>query len=197
MLRRIAVVGDSLEHGGQILPYAGPVFTMGDAGRQIALIGGQAYCEACKSKGVIAKTGGPRRLDFLSETAVDGDIVLCKCPTPPRIVATLAGESWCDDMAETLGVVSPVTAAGNGVVTAGAGIASEAKDTFGEQVRATERGASEGYPYFIETSDGQTFSGRLDESGHLPRVYTYNADDYTVYWGDEALAKQDGMTDAE
>ncbi len=100
-------------------------------------------------------------------------------------------------MAETLGVVSPVTATGNGVVTAGAGTTSEAKDTFDEQVRATERGASEGYPYFIETSDGQTFSGRLDESGHLPRVYTYSADDYTVYWGDEALAKQDGMTDAE
>lgn len=24
MMRRIAVVGDSLEHGGQVLPYAGP-----------------------------------------------------------------------------------------------------------------------------------------------------------------------------
>jgi hypothetical protein len=197
MMRRIAVVGDSLEHGGQVLPYTGPVVTFGDAGRQVALIGGQAYCEACKSKGVIAKTGGPRRLDFLSETAADGDIVLCKCPTPPRIVATLAGESWCDDMAETLGVVSPITATGHGVVTAAVGTASEAKDTFDEQVRATERGASEGYPYFIETSDGQTFSGRLDESGHLPRVYTYSADEYTVYWGDEALAKQDGLTDAE
>jgi len=190
MMRRIAVVGDSLEHGGQVLPYAGPVVTFGDAGRQ-------AYCEACKSKGVIAKTGGPRRLDFLSETAADGDIVLCKCPTPPRIVATLAGESWCDDVAETLGVISPVTAAGDGLAATGAATASEAKDTFDEQVRATERGASEGYPYFIETSDGQTFSGRLDESGHLPRVYTYSADDYTVFWGDEALAKQGGMTDAE
>ena len=64
---------------------------------------------------------------------------------------------------------------GDGVATAGDDIASVARDTFDEQVRATESGASEGYPYFIETSDGQVFSGRLDEQGHLPRVYTYGA----------------------
>lgn len=194
MLRRIAVVGDSLEHGGQILPYVGPVFAMGEAGRQVALVGGQAYCAACKRTGVIAKTGGPRRLDFMGETAADGDVVLCGCSTPPRIVATLSGESWCDDMAETLGVVSPVTTPSDSVAAAASGgIASVAKDTFDEQVRATESGASEGYPYFIETTDGQVFSGRLDEQGHLPRVHTYTADDYTVYWGDEALAKQGGI----
>ncbi|WP_414706656.1 PAAR domain-containing protein [Ralstonia sp. UBA689] len=78
-MRRIAVVGDSLERGGEIMPYAGPVFTMGDAGHQVALIGGQAYCRACKSTGVIAKAGGPRRIDFMGETAADGDIVLCGC----------------------------------------------------------------------------------------------------------------------
>ncbi|RKP46817.1 PAAR domain-containing protein [Trinickia fusca] len=193
MLRRIAVVGDSLEHGGQILPYVGPVVAMGNAGHQVALIGGQAYCEACKRTGLIAKTGGPRRLRFMGETAADGDVVLCSCSTPPRIVATLAGESWCDDMADTMGVVSPTEAAGNSVATAGGGIASAVTGTFDEQVRATESGASEGYPYFVEASDGQVFSGRLDEHGHLPRVYTYSADDYTVYWGDEALAKQDGI----
>jgi len=51
MRRRIAVVGDKLEHGGEILPYRGRVFTMG-AGYQAALIGGYAYCEACKSTGI-------------------------------------------------------------------------------------------------------------------------------------------------
>lgn len=194
MLRRIAVVGDSLEHGGQILPYTGPVFTIGDAGHQVALIGGQAYCEACRRIGAIAKTGGPRRLDFMGETAADGDIVRCGCSTPPRIVATLAGESWCDDMAETLGAGRPATAVGTRISAAADGSdVSPAKATYDEQVRATESGASEGYPYFIETGDGQVFSGRLDQQGRLPRVCTYGADEYTVYWGDEALAKQDGI----
>ncbi|MHA7680032.1 PAAR domain-containing protein [Cupriavidus sp. PET2-C1] len=98
MMRRVACVGDELEHGGDILPYSGQPFTIGN-GHQVALIGGQAYCAACKSTGTIAKSGGPRRLNFMGETAADGDIVLCKCSTPPRIIALLAGNTWCDDMA--------------------------------------------------------------------------------------------------
>lgn len=185
MMRRIAVVGDSLERGGRILPYVGPVFTIGDAGRQVALIGGSAYCEACKSTGMIAKAGGPRRIDFMGETAADGDIVLCGCPTPPRIVATLSGESWCDDMAETMGVVASSK-------TVGGGVASVVAGRFDEQVHATGHGASEGYPYFIETGDGRIFSGRPDRDSHLPRIHTDTTYDYSIYWGDEALAKQDG-----
>lgn len=184
MMRRIAVVGDGLEHGGEILPYAGPVFTVGDAGRQVALIGGQAYCEACKSNGIIAKTGGPRRLSFIRETAADRDVVLCNCPMPAQIVATLAGESWCDDMAESRGSVASSR-------TVGGGVAAVVIGTFDEQVRATGHGASEGYPYFIETADGRIFSGRLGSAGRLPRVNTDALNDYTVYWGDEALAKED------
>jgi len=95
MLRRIAVVGDQLSTGGRIEQYEGPICTW--EGHQIAIIGGAAYCEKCKSPGVIAKTGGPRRIEFMGETAADGDIVLCDCATPPRIIAKLAGESWCDD----------------------------------------------------------------------------------------------------
>lgn len=185
MMRRIAVVGDTLERGGQILPYAGPVFTMGDVGHQVALIGGAAYCEACKSTGVIAKAGGPRRIDFMGETAADRDIVLCKCSTPPRIVATLAGDSWCDDMAEATGAVVSGKAVGGGV-------GSVVMGAYDEQVPAVGHGASEDYPYFIETADGRTFSGRLENSGHLPRVYADMANDYHVYWGDDALARQEG-----
>ncbi|WP_036023741.1 PAAR domain-containing protein [Paraburkholderia dilworthii] len=93
MMRRIAVVGDRLERGGEILPYAGPTFTIGDGDYQVALIGGAAYCEACKSTGTVAKAGGPGRIDFMGETAADRDIVLCGCASPPHIIATLAGES--------------------------------------------------------------------------------------------------------
>lgn len=106
MMRRIACVGDALKDGGKIPPYVGRTCTFGNAGHQAALIGGQAYCEACKRTGIIAKAGGPRRMNFMGEVALDGDIVLCKCPTPQRIVATLAGNDRYDDGAESAAAVS-------------------------------------------------------------------------------------------
>jgi len=48
-----------------------------------------------------------------------------------------------------------------------------------------------GVPYYIETMDGRTFSGRTGADGLLPRIDTYGEDEYTVHWGDEALAKMD------
>jgi len=110
MKRRIAVVGDALERGGHILPYSGRSSGFDDARHQVALIGGEAYCEACKCIGVIAKAGGPRRIRFMGETALDKDIVLCKCATPPIIMAQLAGNAWGDDMVESMGVVPSQTA---------------------------------------------------------------------------------------
>lgn len=187
MMRRIAVVGDRLENGGEILSYAGPPFTLGDdASHQVALICGEAYCEACKSTGVIAKAGDPRRIEFMGETAADGDIVLCNCPTPPRIVAKLAGESWCDDEAESVGKVASHRTVGGGVSTIVTG-------AFDEQVRGIGRGRLEGYPYYVQMADGRIEAGRLDSTGTLSRVQTGSAaDDYAIYWGDEALVRQDG-----
>jgi hypothetical protein len=46
-----------------------------------------------------------------------------------------------------------------------------------------------GMPYFVQVRDGRTFSGRVGADGLLPRVETYGEDEYTVLWGDEALAR--------
>lgn len=51
----------------------------------------------------------------------------------------------------------------------------------------------EGVPYYVETMDGRTFSGRTGADGLLPRIDTYGEDEYAVYWGDEALAKMEGV----
>ncbi|WP_198118800.1 PAAR domain-containing protein [Massilia rhizosphaerae] len=50
----------------------------------------------------------------------------------------------------------------------------------------------EGVPYFIETLDGRTFSGRAEADGLLARINTFGEDEYTVYWGEEALTKMEG-----
>jgi hypothetical protein len=49
------------------------------------------------------------------------------------------------------------------------------------------------YSYFIETADGRAFSGRVAEGGDLPRVATNTGADYHIYWGDEALAREQGI----
>ncbi|VBB15130.1 PAAR domain-containing protein [Burkholderia stabilis] len=188
MNRRIAVVGDSLSSGGTISSYNGPRFLV--RGHQAALVGGRAFCAACQSIGIIAKAGGPYRLKFQGEVALDRDIVLCGCFTSPSIVAVLAGEAWCDDGLKSLGeVVSSRTATG--------GVTSLKKGAFDEQIEATTRGGAtdghEGYPYYVETADGRIHSGALDASGELPRVNTGDGSgDYTVYWGDEAIEKKYG-----
>lgn len=181
MKRRIAVVGDSLSRGGTVKPYGGPPFLV--HGYQAALIGGNAFCTACQSLGTIAKSGGPYRIQFQGEVALDNDVVLCGCTSPPHIVALLAGEAWCNDGIKHLGeVISSRTLTGE--------ITSIRKGAFDERVRAT-REVTEGLPYYVETSDGRMHFGRLDSSGKLPRIHTGDeASDYTVYWGDDALSKQ-------
>lgn len=49
----------------------------------------------------------------------------------------------------------------------------------------------DGVPYYIETLDGRTFSGRAGADGLLPRINTHGEDEYTVYWADDALAKME------
>ncbi len=96
MLRKLIVVGDPPAQGGAVLPYGGP---MSDVhGHRYALVGGRAYCQGCNSVGIVAKAGGPRRGWFHgAEIALEGDVVVCHCPVPPPIIATLVHTVTCDD----------------------------------------------------------------------------------------------------
>jgi hypothetical protein len=115
---------------------------------------------------------------------VDGDLVLCPCGknrvivgSNPRIfVHTNAG--------------SAVTSSARAAVTAESSFLPT--DMFDEQVRAAASIALDGYPYFVEMVDGRTSAGRVDASGKLPRIVTDDANKYIVYWGDQALARQEG-----
>lgn len=97
MMRKQIVVGDPPASGGAVLTYSGPIMDV--FGHRIALIGGRAYCEGCNSVGIIAKAGGPRRgLFYGAEMALEGDVVICQCPVPPPLVATLVHNTNFDDM---------------------------------------------------------------------------------------------------
>jgi uncharacterized Zn-binding protein involved in type VI secretion len=193
MMRRIAVVGDKLDNDGEICSYEAPQFLV--HGHQAALIGGEAYCPVCKTTGYIAKDGGPRRMNFfMGEIAAHDDTVVCGCSEHPRIFAMLAGEAWYDDMAETLGSVGTRATKNGGASPAGLAESTAGDAQLDEQIHASASSARlDGYPYLIEMRDGRVFSGRVQSGGALPRMITgENADEYTVYWGDDALEKSNG-----
>ncbi|MDO8039951.1 hypothetical protein [Janthinobacterium sp. SUN137] len=66
----------------------------------------------------------------------------------------------------------------------------DASESYDEQPQLNADGI-DGVPYFVEIKDGRHLSGRATMEGILPRVETYNEEEYTVYWGDVALAKME------
>ena len=106
MMRLVLCVGDQPETGGYIEPMTIGV-PSSIMGHPVAFIGGAAFCNACSSVGVIGKAGGPRRRKHCgTEIALEGDVLLCKCPKPPRMVAAMQSTSRHDDMAESMGTVT-------------------------------------------------------------------------------------------
>jgi len=47
------------------------------------------------------------------------------------------------------------------------------------------------YPYFAITSDGTRYSGRTDAQGNTRRMSTTQESNISIFWGDEALHKED------
>jgi hypothetical protein len=191
-----AVEGDPLNSGkGSYVTTTSQCGTVkGEDGRhrRLVFLGDTAYCAACKSTGVIVR-GAPcgdsgRMIDLTNagrRQAVGGDKVACKCPHPPSIIA-VNGRRWMiqndGDSADASSLASMVS------------YSSQATSIYDEQVHSSASGVTlAGYPYLIEAPGGQTRAGRLDASGKLPRIDTgESSGEYTVYWGDEALAKQSG-----
>jgi hypothetical protein len=198
MMRLMLCTGDVPETGGHIAPDARGSLSVGE--HPIAFIGGAAYCAVCKSAGVIAKAGGPYRMTNNDhEIALDGDVLLCQCASPPRLVARAQSGASVDDRVEESGAVgvglsaSAKTRAMPGGLYADQSSAEGPVGLYDEQVRLVGPETLEGYPYYIVVSDGRKLAGRLGADGKLPRISTGNkAAEFVVYWGDEALAKEMG-----
>lgn len=99
-----AVMGDPLDTRGnsQIIEGAQDNTIEGPDGRSrpVALIGHRAWCDACKSVGLIVEAPGSpyhnRMVDFVAggaREALGGDLVMCKCKSPARIIAVYGRSS--------------------------------------------------------------------------------------------------------
>lgn len=169
------VLGDKTDHGGEVIEASGVTDTHG---KQIARVGDKVHCPK-KGYGTTVITTGD------STMIIDGRAVAfhgCK---------TSCGATLISSQSVTMvnfgggGAGSSVNQAAFASALSRSSQESSFKFLYDEQA---ELSAPAGLPWFIKTSEGKTYSGVLSEEGRLPRVDTLREQDYTVYWGDKALA---------
>jgi uncharacterized Zn-binding protein involved in type VI secretion len=148
-------------------------------GISLAREGDPVNCLACGTEGVIqcVQPRMPNHLDG-KEFALSDDLCICGCSPAPKLVAeqTVKYQLLALVPDEVVRRSSPSAAR------------QATHHIYDEQPRLLAP-PIEGVPYFIETTDGRTFSGRAGPGGLLPRIDTPGEDEYTVLWGDEALTK--------
>jgi hypothetical protein len=177
MRKALIVQGNPTTTRGLVI--GGSAFGMTDNGRTFALYGDEATCGNCKGAFKIVGTATGRSYDGRAGV-IEGDLVLCPCGRNRVLAGPNPGCFYEDD-----GGAPGVSSAAQSAIATDATVAS-----YDEKVHAAASGVTlDGYPYFIETADGRTFSGRVEANGGLPRIETDAADAYTVYWGDDALAQ--------
>ncbi|MQR02360.1 PAAR domain-containing protein [Glaciimonas soli] len=87
MERYFIVHGDKTTVDGVVLALLNPAT---DSGRNIAVAGDSVLCPKCNTTGRIFPTGPRLPLTFYgNEVALHGDLCLCKCEPPPRLIASL------------------------------------------------------------------------------------------------------------
>jgi uncharacterized Zn-binding protein involved in type VI secretion len=175
-MRRYNIVhGDTTTAKGIVQAFQSDTTNMG---KVLAVIGGEVICPKCKTTGLIVPDGPRLHENFMGREAVlDKDICMCACDPKPRLINSL------DCMYQTM-TVDEVVAQGFGSwvgVTDNTALQEAASKYFDEQVK-TSGILRAGYPFFIETADGYTQPGRVDSSGHLPRIHTNVSENYTIYW---------------
>lgn len=179
MRRAILKLGDKSTNGGVVTE---GIDNCTHHGTSITFIGARVWCNGCQSEGVIGWKGPHRDAAIMGkQEALDGDICICKC-TPSPVMLASQDSDWHSFTTEEWAAMDGGTS--------GTSMTGEYRGAYDEQIRARGNGATPGYPYFIETSDGRTRSGRLDGTALMPRIDTDIAASYTVHWGDDALAHE-------
>jgi uncharacterized Zn-binding protein involved in type VI secretion len=147
-------------------------------GVPLACEGDLVDCPACSTQGLI-QCVMPRIPQHLNgrEFALSDDLCICNCSPAPKLIAEQTVKfqllALVPDELVRQADTTPVRPVAN--------------LRYDEQPRLVAP-PIEGIPYFTVTADGCTFSGRAGPNGLLPRVETHGEANYTVLWGDEALA---------
>lgn len=186
--KRVIRLGDPTTHGGVVVSASSSIEIFG---KPVARIGDKVTCPRPGHGVVTIVEGDPTWTDNGKNIALEGHKCSCGC----SLISTLpnVGRSY-----EGSGASSSSSGSGSSgnSVSSTPSFASEfgataPNEQYDEQTQLISE-PIEGVPYFIEASDGRTFSGRVGAQQLLPRIDTESARDYTVFWGDEALARMNG-----
>jgi uncharacterized Zn-binding protein involved in type VI secretion len=168
------VLGDQTDHGGQVVEASGVTDTHG---RRIARVGDRVTCPKKGHGTNEIVTGDPSFVMDGKAVAYHG----CKTACGATLISSQA--------VTTIDFGGGGSSSNQGKPSSALlnlALASNLKFEYDEQVRLT---ATPGMAWLIETNEGGTLSGVVNEDGLLPRLDTYSEDEYTVYWGDEAVAR--------
>ena len=185
-----AVEGDPLDSGGnsRVVEGARSITIEGGDGRsrRMALLGHQAWCDACKSAGVIvAAAGSPSRnrlIDFTSSgqrQALGGDQVICKCEQHPRIVP-VHGRRWTVRPDVAPADMPPPTASRSFETPP----AERVDNAYDEHFILIDRRTGQpvrGFAWGVATSDGQC-EGCTDADGKTQVVEGREPAQITLMW---------------
>lgn len=187
--------GDSTSHGGTVLEGS---LTSICLGQPISFIGHKVHCPKCRGDFPIVE-GVMTATLYGKSIAVAGMKTSCGATLiASQFTATVEwsnGASSAAKQSSTALTLAAATQLAPGALPPfmldNALATQETANKFDEQPQLRDD-AIKGVPYLIETRDGRKLSGRVNADGKLPRIETYGAEEYIVYWGDEALAKMDG-----
>jgi hypothetical protein len=133
--------------------------------RHLTYLGQRAWCDACKSDGVIVAAPGSPDTDRMydqelnARQALGGDLVMCKCTQRPVVIARY-GRSWMIETGGDASAATDRTAATSGV--------QQTRESFDDRYVLRD---DDGMPirntrYTLRLGQGAPESGTTDEQGH-------------------------------
>jgi uncharacterized Zn-binding protein involved in type VI secretion len=143
-------------------------------GRAVALEGDSVQCPSCKSTGHIQCVPPMRPVTGHAnkQCSVEGDLCICQCTSPPRLIASQRQASMGFSASE----IASTSGAATWLAHAGASLAGFGY-TFDRVVVLKNRsgGPLKNLPYKITLETGQVFEGVTDGAGQTEKVSSTQA----------------------
>lgn len=183
--------GDPTSHGGVVLEGLMTDICMG---QPIAYIGHKVQCPQCKGIFPIAE-GVFTTIFYGSGVAVAGMKTACGAVLIPTQFTDTVEWSNGDAGAGSSKTVQSAQALRIAAAAVALALAKLPDDSPNEQIRAVDHKTGEPLPelaYYITAPDGSIYAGLTDEDGLCKRVATYQPEELSVCFGEDAEKKMQG-----
>ena len=168
--KRVVRHGDTTTEGGSVIA-PGSNNTVGDL--QVALAGDRVSCPKCRSIGTIVSVAPmPETYYDHRRYAFDGDLCVCLCPTPPRLISSAT--NWTASSFKTPVGTDPAAVGWliyAGYLPAAAGLSFD-------QTFLLKNAAGAIFPnlaYRITLETGHSVEGVTDEAGLTQKIFSNSA----------------------